>query len=481
MIYTKLLNIVIEKGADFHMSFTVTDDEDNLIDLSGATVTAYLREYAEADDYFAFTATHNGLGGKVSLTMPHEDTAQIGYTKGVYDVFVQFPNEDAEKYLMGEVTIIPAVTRPVAGTVMYLLSFASADDFPEIGQFKRLYFSRASGQIYAWTGTGYEQIGGGSSEWGQILGSLSDQTDLRNALDNKADAIINSASGKFVSVIDASYDAVTGMIVGIDPVQSGSGDPSPDNIRPITGWTEISLKHKGKNLLDCQSAYDDMNEDDGWYIESAAYKYKLTGLPANTAFTLSCVLDASMESQSQNRLYLIGSNSGFIDLSQGAGRYSITKNSTSDGEIVVSLNKVCRADIDRASHILNLQVELGSQMTGYEEFRETEYTIALGQTVYGGSYNAISGIMTVTDGYIASYDGEDLPDEWISDRDVYAEETVPTTGAEVVYKLAEPVSYQLDPLQIVLQKGNNTLMADSGGVSVEYKADTKLYIDSKLS
>lgn len=158
---TKVLNIVIEKGADFYKSFTVTDDEDNAVDLTGATVTAHLREYAEADEYIAFTATHNGAGGKVTLTMPHEDTAQIGYTQGVYDVFVEFPDESVEKYLMGEVTIIPAVTRPVDGTVIYLLSFASAEDFPEIGLFQRLYFSRASGQIYAWTGTGYEQIGGG--------------------------------------------------------------------------------------------------------------------------------------------------------------------------------------------------------------------------------------------------------------------------------------------------------------------------------
>lgn len=477
---TKVQNIVIEKGADFYMSFRVTDDEDNVVDLTGATVTAHLREYAEADEYIAFTTTHNGAGGKVTLTMPHEDTAQIGYTQGVYDVFVEFPDESVEKYLMGEVTVIPAVTRPVDGTVIYMLSFASADDFPEIGQFKRLYFSRASGMLFAWTGTGYEQIGGGSSEWGQILGNLADQTDLRNALGNKANVIINTVSGKIASIADASHALVTGLTIGIEPIQSGSGDPSPDNIRPISGRSEISLKHNGKNLLDCQNAYDDMNEDDGWYVESSAYRYKITGLPASTAFTLSCVLDAKLSSDSQNRLYLIGSNSGFIDLSQGAGRYSITKNSTANGEIVVSLNKVCRADIDRASHILNLQVELGSQMTEYEEYRETVYTISLGQTVYGGSYNASTGVLTVTDGNIASYDGETLQGEWISDRDVYAEGTTPTTGAQVVYKLAIPQTVDLDAIIVYLEKGNNNLMADSGNVSVEYRADTKLYIDSKL-
>lgn len=34
------------------------------------------------------------------------------------------------------------------------------------------------------------------------------------------------------------------------PVQEGSGDPSPTNVRPITGWTGIKVCRAGKNLLD---------------------------------------------------------------------------------------------------------------------------------------------------------------------------------------------------------------------------------------
>lgn len=39
-------------------------------------------------------------------------------------------------------------------------------------------------------------------------------------------------------------------VVQIEPVQEGSGDPSPDNVRPITGWTDVKVYRAGENLED---------------------------------------------------------------------------------------------------------------------------------------------------------------------------------------------------------------------------------------
>ena len=39
-------------------------------------------------------------------------------------------------------------------------------------------------------------------------------------------------------------------VIDLVPVQSGSGDPSPDNVRPISGHTEVDLYNVGKNLFD---------------------------------------------------------------------------------------------------------------------------------------------------------------------------------------------------------------------------------------
>ena len=40
-----------------------------------------------------------------------------------------------------------------------------------------------------------------------------------------------------------------GAVSCIEPVQSGTGDPSPENIRPISGYNKVKLTRCGKNLL----------------------------------------------------------------------------------------------------------------------------------------------------------------------------------------------------------------------------------------
>lgn len=53
-----------------------------------------------------------------------------------------------------------------------------------------------------------------------------------------------------------SFDASsTGMplrsvMVNIEPVQEGEGDPSPENVRPITGWTEAEISYSGADTSD---------------------------------------------------------------------------------------------------------------------------------------------------------------------------------------------------------------------------------------
>lgn len=56
------------------------------------------------------------------------------------------------------------------------------------------------------------------------------------------------------------------------------------------------------------------------------------------------------------------------------------------------------------------------------------------------------------------------------------------SGVHVVYNLATPVVYNLTAQDVIaLLKGNNNLWADCGNISIEYPADTKLYIDGKMA
>lgn len=120
----------------------------------------------------------------------------------------------------------------------------------------------------------------------------------------------------------------------------------------------------------------------------------------------------------------------------------------------------------------------------YEPYQSNSYTTNFADaagTVYGGALDVISGALTITDANIASYAGETLPGEWLSSYDKYAEGATPTTGAQVVYKLATPQTAQIEPLQIDSLYGYNNVWSDVGNIDVKYRADTTLYINKKTA
>ena len=91
------------------------------------------------------------------------------------------------------------------------------------------------------------------------------------------------------------------------------------------------------------------------------------------------------------------------------------------------------------------------------------------ETIYGGTDDFVNGGLSNEWGYIAEYDGETLPGEWISDRDTYVPETTPTTGAEVAYKLATPTTISTSAEEITLLKGENVIYTDGDSIEITYK------------
>lgn len=51
------------------------------------------------------------------------------------------------------------------------------------------------------------------------------------------------------------------------------------------------------------------------------------------------------------------------------------------------------------------------------------------------------------------------------------------SGAQLVYELETPLTYQLTPTEITTLLGQNNIWANCGNTEVEYRADTKLYIE----
>lgn len=87
-------------------------------------------------------------------------------------------------------------------------------------------------------------------------------------------------------------------------------------------------------------------------------------------------------------------------------------------------------------------------------------------TVYGGTLDMVTGVLTSTMANIASYNGETITEPWLSSMDAYVAGATPTTGAQVVYTLATPITYQLTPQEIEVLIGTNNVWSSSGDVSV---------------
>jgi hypothetical protein len=110
----------------------------------------------------------------------------------------------------------------------------------------------------------------------------------------------------------------------------------------------------------------------------------------------------------------------------------------------------------------DISINYPSTDTSYHAFVGQSITIEIGSTVYGGEYDARTGVLTVTHGYIASYNGEVIDEPWISSMDKYVEGGTPTSGAQVVYPLSTPQTIQLPPCPIDTLQGINNIWADTG-------------------
>lgn len=71
--------------------------------------------------------------------------------------------------------------------------------------------------------------------------------------------MMNLAKWATITGNPVSFQAVAAKLrqlkVAFAPVQEGSGDPSPENERPIHGWTGVNVWQAGKNLIDWEHPF----------------------------------------------------------------------------------------------------------------------------------------------------------------------------------------------------------------------------------
>ena len=195
------------------------------------------------------------------------------------------------------------------------------------------------------------------------------------------------------------------VVSQIVPVQEGEGDPSPDNVRPITGWTEANLWVSGKNLWDNDFALN----PDNW--ASGTYNCLRLPLAPNTTYTLSMsqnnMFKGYKTDYDERFAFYIGENPGTYVNNKLIGNANVNKVSstytfsTSDKPMYANLYvgkfKENGFEIAFKELLVNLQIEAGSVPTKYTPYNPASKTITLPicQTVYGGTLDVVTGTLTV--------------------------------------------------------------------------------------
>jgi hypothetical protein len=203
-------------------------------------------------------------------------------------------------------------------------------------------------------------------------------------------------------------------------------------------------------------------------ISTIRYAYfGITSPKQNVAITASTISNDYFD-----EFYVLGYSGGL--LAYNSGRYNITSNAVIEDlssydyvRVVIGSNGNNPVPLDLTGKG-TIQLELGSTPSAYEPYNGQTFTVAFGQTVYGGVYDK-SGRLMVTYGYIASYNGEPINEPWISSIDEYVPNTLPSTGAEVAYELATPIVIDVPSISVFAENGVNNIVSDClGDVSVTY-------------
>lgn len=163
-----------------------------------------------------------------------------------------------------------------------------------------------------------------------------------------------------------------GVVASLEPTQAGEGDPSPENIRPISGRDALSVERCGENLLDKAR----------FPIIKTKYNIKTTSemtLPAGT-YTV-CVLSVA------NGVYALGAD---VEHTYDSNKHTFA----------LARQTAIRLDAywpkGRPEKDENIWLVEGNEWKPYTPYIGQTNTLTLPETVYGGTVDAVTGVGTKT-------------------------------------------------------------------------------------
>ena len=198
-------------------------------------------------------------------------------------------------------------------------------------------------------------------------------------------------------------DYSDGKTVTISDIQvelgSSATSYSPySNICPITGHSSADVSRCGKNLFDPNSMGHEWVTNQNAIVTYNVTKSFRIWASAGDKYTLS----NDTESSGTNILLL-----AYCDESGNVLSRSIVANGAKSITATAPANtKFLIASFYQWAQVVNAQLELGSEPTDYVPYNGITKTISLGSTIYGGTLNVDSGVLTV-DRAIVTYNGSE--------------------------------------------------------------------------
>lgn len=284
--------------------------------------------------------------------------------------------------------------------------------------------------------------------------------------------VFGSSSGNIASFDDGGNNKpLKSLKVAINPVQSGSGDPSPSNVRPISGWTGANVARLGKNLFNKATVTSSkgLNASGTLINVNWCSVSDYIAVKPNTAYHMAHGVGNS--SLCGGAYYT--ADKTFITYINSAGLKDADFSFTTSNNVEYIRLNVTTANLNTA------QIELGTTATEYEPYAGTTYPITWSEAgkVFGGTLDVTNGKLKARP-YYASYNGETLIGPWISSMDVYAPNTPPTTGAQVVDLGGVETEIDISPTQITSLLGNNNIWSDTGEIEeCVYQRDLNIVIN----
>lgn len=263
-----------------------------------------------------------------------------------------------------------------------------------------------------------------------------------------------------------------GVKVSWKPTQEGSGDPSPENVRPIQGRTEIKVERCGENLMNIKPF--DTNTGKG-----ITFEYVPEG-----GIHIQGTASASADSPTFPVWHLPPGKYYGLDMGAGiAASIVVLRNGRNQWLNTKGIFEILAGDVTKYWYAI---VANGATLdntiypyivpgttapTTYTPYIGRTNTLTLPENVYGGEVDA-EGKGQETWGCIDSYAGGTLPAEWICDRAAYAAGTTPPNGAQVAYKLDNPKPFTATGgAAIPALSGTNTVLTDADSVTAAGRAD----------